>query len=254
MKRRPEPGSVEATTGPLIVVASLVLVLFAGAVCQELLPERRVSAWIIVGAAVGMSFCVLYLVGGHRWANYFAFPLLFFIIAVPWPSRLEVPVIETLSKANAVISTGIANLMGIPAIRVGTLIQTGTGLVGIDDACSGIRSFQSSVMIALFLGELFSYGFFRRILFLGSGVMLAFLCNVVRTTYLVRVCDQQGNDAVSANHDPAGFTILAVTLAGLLVLAWLFRPRRRKSASKGTEPEGGTGNSERISSQMRYAK
>jgi len=55
-----------------------------------------------------------------------------------------------------------------------------------------------------FLGELFRYSFFRRLFFLLSGVALAFGCNVVRTTYLVRVCDLKGEGAVSTAHDAAG--------------------------------------------------
>ena len=87
-------------------------------------------------------------------------------------------------------------------------------------------------MVALFLGELFRYSFFRRIFFLLSGVALAFACNVVRTTYLVRVCDLKGKEAVNLSHDPAGFTILGITLAGLLVVAWLFRTRKRSDVKR----------------------
>jgi exosortase/archaeosortase family protein len=105
------------------------------------------------------------------------------------------------------------------------LIETGPGLVGVDEACSGIRSFQASVMVALFLGELFSYSILRRGVLLFSAVVLAFACNVIRTTYLVRVADLRGIAAVNLRHDQAGFAILGITLVGLLVLAWLLRHR-----------------------------
>ena len=39
----------------------------------------------------------------------------------------------------------------------------------------------------------------------------------------MRIYDLKGEAALKQAHDPAGFTILAITLAGLLVLAWLFR-------------------------------
>jgi exosortase/archaeosortase family protein len=140
---------------------------------------------------------------------------------------MELPVIDHLSRLNAVLSTWLANLLGSPAIRKGVLIETGSGLVGIDNACSGIRSFQATVMISLFLGELFRYGLLRRLFFLGSGLLLSFACNVARTTFLVRVCDLKGNGAVDSQHDPAGFAILGITLTGLLALAWLVRPKAR---------------------------
>jgi len=122
-------------------------------------------------------------------------------------------------------------------MRHGALIETGAGLVGVDEACSGIRSFQASVMMALFLGELFRYGFFRRLFLLVGAVAFAFSCNVVRTTYLVRTCDLKGLSAVNLHHDQAGFAILGVTLAGLLVLAWLLRPRKRRQTPGTTTPE-----------------
>ena len=69
------------------------------------------------------------------------------------------------------------------AMTPGVVIETGAGPVGVDTACSGIRSFQASVMVGLFLGELFRYGFLRRMILLLGGIGVAFLCNVVRTTW-----------------------------------------------------------------------
>jgi exosortase len=237
-KHRPAPELLEASTGPLIVFAVLALTLLPSCLCLEVIPYWRFAGWAFAGAVVGLTFCALYLIGGRSWVHHFAFPLLFFLIAVPWPTRLEAPLIDKLSHLNAALSTWAANVLGTPAIRQGVVIRTGAGLVGVDEACSGIRSFQAAVMVALFLGELFRYAFFRRLFFLLSGVALAFGCNVVRTTYLVRICDLKGKAAINLAHDPAGFTILAITLAGLLLLAWFLRPRERsESSSKRSQAE-----------------
>ena len=226
-KQRPAREPVEASTGPVIVWGVLALTLLPTCLFLEVIPYSRFAAWPFAGSIIGITFCALYLIGGRSWVHHFAFPLLFFLIAVPWPSRIELPLIGTMSHLNAAVSTWAANLLGTPAIRQGLVIQTGAGMAGVDEACSGIRSFQATVMVALFLGELFRYAFFRRIFFLFSGVALAFGCNVVRTTYLVRICDLKGEAALKQAHDPAGFTILAITLAGLLVLAWLFRGKAK---------------------------
>jgi exosortase len=238
-KHRPAPELLEASTGPLIVFAVLALTLLPSCLFLEVIPFWRFASWAFAGAIVGITFCALYLIGGRSWVHHFAFPLLFFLVAVPWPSRLEVPLIAKMSHLNAALSTWAANWLGTPAIRQGVVIQTGGGMAGVDEACSGIRSFQATVMVALFLGELFRYTFFRRIFFLLSGSVLAFGCNVVRTTYLVRICDLKGKDAVNQAHDPAGFTILAITLAGLLVLAWFLRPKERSEGSGQRARAGG---------------
>jgi exosortase len=229
-KSRPAPEPLDVTAGPTIVWGLFALTILPSCLFLEVIPAWRFAGWMFGGAIMGITFCALYLIGGRRWVHHFAFALLFFLIAVPWPSRLEEPLITKLSHLNAALSTWAANWLGTPAIRNGVVIQTGAGIVGIDEACSGIRSFQAAVMVALFFGELFRYGLFRRLFFLVCGAGLAFGCNVVRTTYLVRVCDLKGMTAVNLYHDPAGFTILAITLAGLLLLAWLFRPPKPSQA------------------------
>jgi exosortase len=243
-QHRPPPQPFAASTGLLITWGVLALTLLPSCLFLEVIPYWRFAGWGFAGAIIGITFCALYLIGGRSWVHHFAFPLLFFLIAVPWPTRIEVPLIEKLSHLNAAVSTWAANLLGTPAIRQGVVIQTGAGMVGIDDACSGIRSFQAAAMVALFLGELFRYAFSRRLFFLLSGATLAFGCNVVRTTYLVRICDLKGKSVLNLAHDPAGFTILGITLAGLLVLAWLFRGKteilkteKLKAAESAAEAE-----------------
>lgn len=234
---RPARDVSRPAGGTYFLLALFGLALLPAALALEVMPEWRFAGWALALPLVGITVIGLYLLGGRRWSRHFLFPVLFFLIAVPWPTRMELPLIDRLSHLNAAGSTLAANLLGTPAVRQGTLIETGAGLVGIDDACSGIRSFQASVMVALFLGELFGYGFFKRLIFLAGGAALALGCNLVRTTYLVRISDLHGLGAVKLHHDQAGFVILGVTLAGLLVLAWLLRKRGHRSDDDDL-PEG----------------
>ena len=105
------------------------------------------------------------------------------------------------------------------------MIETGAGTVGVDTACSGIRSLQTTLMVALFLGELFQYPRWRRGLLILSAVGLTLIGNVARTTWLIRICDAQGTTGVQLHHDEAGLTVLGITLTGLLLLAWGLRPK-----------------------------
>ena len=237
-KCRPAPDKSYPASGTFLLLGAFGLVLLPGALFLEVIPFWRFAGWIFACSMAGITITGFYFWGGRSWSRHFLFPILFFLIAVPWPTRLEGPLIDRLSHLNAAVSVHTANFMGTPAMRHGTVIETASGLVGVDNACSGIRSFQASVMVALFLGELFSYTFLRRMLFLFGGVGLAFACNVVRTTYLVRTCDLHGLAAVNLRHDEAGFTILCVTLAGLLVLAWLLRPRKSRRRHDDRPAEG----------------
>ncbi len=222
---RPAPQPAAPGKPARWLLALCGLGLFLGALALEVIPAWRFAGWIFAGSTVGVTLLGLRLLGGGGWVRHFSFPVLFFLVAVPWPTRLEAPLIAWLSEANAALSTELSGLLGSPCIRHGTTIETGAGVVGVEDACSGIRSLQSTVMVALFLGELFRYSLLRRAALLLGGMALALSCNIVRTTYLVRTADLHGLAAVKENHDQAGFAILGVTLAGLLVLVWAIRPR-----------------------------
>jgi exosortase len=225
---RPPRDVVHPADGTLLLLVACALCVSIGTLFLEVIPNWRFAGWIFVVPIVIVTITGCYFLGGRSWARHFAFPIVFFLVAVPWPTRFEQALVDTLSDFNASISVIASNLLGVVAMQHGRLIETGGGFVGVDDACSGIRSFQSSVMVALFLGELFRYSIARRLLLLFSAVAFAFACNVVRTTYLVCTCDLKGLEAVNLRHDEAGFTILGVTLAGLLVVTWLVRPRKRR--------------------------
>lgn len=229
-KRRPARTEPEAALGPVIISAFCCFGVALTALLIQIVPGQRFPAWIMGLSAIGMTLAALYTAGGRLWVRHFSFPVLFFLIAVPWPGRVEAPLIGALSHLNAAISAFAANMLGSPAIREGVIIRVGAGLVGVDEACSGIRSLQASIMVALFLGELLRLSLLRRLVFLGSAVGVAMMCNAVRTTYLVRTCDLHGVAALNVNHDAAAFVILGVTLAALLALSWVFS--RNKAADE----------------------
>jgi len=95
------------------------------------------------------------------------------------------------------------------------LIEVKTGLLGIDEACSGIRSLQASVMVSLLLGELYRASFQRRALFVLTGILIAFFCNVGRTFFLSWTAATQGVESVPRWHDWAGNVELGICFLAL---------------------------------------
>jgi hypothetical protein len=90
--------------------------------------------------AVVISLCALHLAGGAPWSRHFAFPVLFFLVATPWPVQLEQLVVQSLMRADTAITIQILNLIGTLAVQHGNVIELSAGPVGIDDACTGVRS------------------------------------------------------------------------------------------------------------------
>jgi exosortase len=226
-RRWPSRPPARAWRGRLFLVSLLVLgtvVIIAVRFVAEANPDWRLLSWIFALAAVALSFAALTLLGGSGWVRHFAFPVFFTLVAVPWPTSLEQMITQDLMRAVTAINVFGLNLVGIPALQRGNVIEVASGLIGIEEACSGVRSLQATLMISLFLGELYSFDIARRALLVSLGAILAFGCNLVRTAILVWVGANRGVDAIHGWHDPAGFSILIVCLAGLWLLSlWLGR-------------------------------
>jgi exosortase len=182
-------------------------------------PDWRLIAWGLAIETVALSLCVIYFVGGTSWLRHFGFSVCLILTAVPWPGDLEEPVVHALTQASTVVTVAALNLFQITAVQHGNLVELKTGLVGIDEACSGIRSLQAALMMSLFLGELYRTSVRRRCGLVMCAVVIAFLCNATRTFLLTAVASKQGLEAMTTWHDPFGYAIVTVCFLCIWVIA-----------------------------------
>lgn len=172
-----------------------------------------IFAGIALLGAWGLAGCA-----GVRWVRG---PLLLLVSVLPVPSMVENAVILPLRTVWASLAAEISNLCGLPALAYGTSVRLGSGWVGIDEACGGIRSLQACVMIALFFGEWYRFRWGRRLALIGVGVAAALLGNFGRVLYL-SLRAGAGIRAVESAHDLAGWLAMAASLAltGWLACRW----------------------------------
>src|SRR5438309_8140416 len=182
-------------------------------------PDWRPLSWLHAIAVVTITLALLWSIGGKPWLRHFAFPILFTLVAVPWVSPLEEPIVQGLMRVVAAIASEVVALFGIPAHLEGNLIRIPGGLVGVNEACSGVRSLQTSLMIGLLFGELKRLSIFRRIVLVAVAGAIAFVGNCIRAFSLVWVAASQNLTAVSRWHDLAGYGIVAAVFIGTLVAA-----------------------------------
>ncbi len=180
-------------------------------------PDWRPLGYIFAFQAIFLTWLGIYMAAGWKVAWHFAFPIAFFVVAVPWPRPIDAPLMDYLMQKNAAIAIEGLLWDGIAAMRKGNLVMLPTGTVGVDEACSGIRSLQGTLMLALFLGELQRLGLWRRIALVGAGIILALITNSVRTFLLARVAGVRGTEHVESWHDSAGLSILVINF----VFLWL---------------------------------
>ena len=184
-------------------------------------PEWRPLAWVHAAAVVTLTLLLIWYAGGKLWLRHFAFPVAFIFVAVPWVTPVETPVIQGLMRTVARVAAETAMLIGIPAQVQGNLIRVSTGLVGVNEACSGIRSLQTSLMIGLLFGELKRFSVLRRVLLVAGAVAIALFANFLRAVFLVAVAATKNISEVTRWHDIAGYTIVALVFVGTMGLAYL---------------------------------
>jgi exosortase len=205
-------------------------------------PDWRPLGWVHTGAVAGFTLIYIWSVGGKPWLRHFAFPVGFFFVAVPWISPIEEPIVQGLMRIVAAVAAETLSLFGIPAQLEGNLIRVHNGLVGVNEACSGVRSLQTSIMIGLLFGELKRLSILRRIGLVVAAVAIALLANFARAFFLVWIAASKGLTDVGRWHDLAGYLIVAAVFGGSLLLANAFA--RSKAKSRKAKVENGAAKTE----------
>jgi len=166
------------------------------------------------------------LLGGGRWAAHFVFPVGFILTALTWPAMARGGLFGLLAPFNAGVAAELVSAGGHPAVATGNVIEVAGGLVGVDEACSGLRSVQAAVMLGCFFGEFYLLGAARRISLVLGALGLALVGNLARTTFLAWQAAAHGLAATEHWHDLAGGIVLLVVLAGAAAMAaWCARGR-----------------------------
>ena len=194
------------------VVALLVWILEFS---REQVWHQQLVLWTICVLTAGATLTFLAATGGRRLATTLAFPVLFFLTAVPWPPRLEQPITSTLMQWVALATTELLHWLSIQAQASGGAIALHDGIVGVTEACSGIRSLQAGIMFGLAMGEWFILSTARRSALVGIAVVVAFATNLGRTLLLALHADRHGVASVESVHDMIGnimITTLIVTI------------------------------------------
>ena len=196
---------------PLVLVAELY---------RHAMARGPASATALSLGTICFIRAAILLQWGPQTLRHFRFPILFALIAVPLPGIFWNPIVLGLKGLVTFVNVELLNLLGIPAQQQGSVIELPNCRVGIDEACSGIRSLQSSLMMALFIGDQSLRQPVLRWLLVGGAVGWAVVGNVGRSLYLSLTAHWHGTEALEAVHDTAGWSVLWVTLVGLGAMAW----------------------------------
>lgn len=183
------------------------------------------------------------------------FPALAWMVSAPMLLMFETRVKPVLLEWVVRIVSGVFDLLGFSVRREASVLILPHGEVGVADACSGIRSLTACLFAGSFLSAVFLDKFWKKIALLVMSAILAFGMNIVRSLfltgwayrynaanfsaldadfslhpeYLMDTAEQRAAAAAGQAvknpafhfftvHDFAGYAVLGLTLAGLLLL------------------------------------
>jgi exosortase/archaeosortase family protein len=96
-----------------------------------------------------------------------------------------------------------------------------SGLVGVNEACSGVRSLQTALMIGLLFGELKRLSIWRRVVLVAGAIAIALTANLCRAVFLVWIAATKNISEVDRWHTVAGYAIVGLVFVGTVILAAL---------------------------------
>lgn len=220
----PMPGDGRGISGlVLFFIGLLVLVQFPAKVIFEANADWRLILWSQALGVLVVTLLVLYRWGGFRWTVHFGMPFVFFLTSIPWPRWLEDQLVIHLMEVVATATVEAVNLLGYYAKQSGNIITLKNGVVSVEEACSGVRSFQSTIMGAIFLGELLRFVVGWRIFLIVAGAACAVFFNFCRTLTLTIISAEHGGEVMDRWHDPAGYMVFVFSMASLALLCLFIR-------------------------------
>jgi hypothetical protein len=115
----------------ILFFAALAFLWLPTRLLEEANPEWRMISWLLALETIGLTLVAIALRSGLPRVAQLAFPICFFLVAVPWPTFIESPLIQLLTNICASATVEVVGWLGIPALQHGNIIEVATGPVPI---------------------------------------------------------------------------------------------------------------------------
>lgn len=150
---------------------------------------------------------------GRQRLKSLAFPLLLLATMVPMPVIVYNQLAQPLQLFASAVSTRIAQAVGVSIFQEGNVIQLANTTLGVEEACSGLRSLSALIVMALLLGFLVCTRIRTRVSLLVLAVPIAILVNVIRVAGTAILADYSPELAMGFYHTFSGWLIFLLGIA-----------------------------------------
>mgnify|MGYP003393261258 CR=1 FL=1 len=194
-----------------LAVIALGLMLYVVGELSTLFIVLHFSLWMVI---VGLAITLL----GIRGAKVIAFPLGYFLTAIPLPTFIIANLSSQLQLWSSSLGVGCLQLVGVMAFREGNVIDLGPVQLQVVEACSGIRYLLPLTSLALLCAYLFKDRMWKRVVLVLSAIPISILINGFRIGMIGVLVELYGKGAAEGfYHLFEGWVIFMVSL-GLLIL------------------------------------
>jgi exosortase len=186
----------------------------------------------------------------ERWqlALIFLFPAVIWMLSVPMFGAIDKIIRTFLMNKVAIVVYHCFDLLGFAVVREGSVLKLPLGDVGVEDACSGIRSLTACLFAGSFLGAVYFEQFWKKAFLVGTAMLFAFINNIFRSLFLTAWAYAKGPDGLEGHvelfgidmgnvHDFTGWVVLGLTVLCLLLLVKLFSIRLEYDLPEEKEQE-----------------
>lgn len=193
----------------LVVLGLFELLL--GVLGADLFLQRTSFVLLIAG--------VIWTLLGRAFLRELKFVLFVLLLAIPLPTIVFNRITFPLQLRASELASGLLQLVGVPVLRDGNIIQLPAMPLEVAEACSGIRSLMSLFTVAVIYGYFLERRTWRRTVLALSAVPIAVAANVVRI-FGTGLCVQYWNPdkALGFFHEFSGWLMFLVSLACLYLV------------------------------------
>jgi exosortase len=195
----------------IVLIAASIGLFLAGLFGAELF-FTRIS---LIGVLAGV---VLY-VWGREHLRILAFPIAFLLLMVPLPVIIFNQIAFPLQLLASRVGETAISLAGIPVLREGNVLQLPSRTLEVAEACSGIRSLVSLIMVAIVLGYFTERSVARRLLIALAAIPIAIVANAARVAGTGLASELVSPAAAEGFlHTFSGWLLFVVAFLGLLAV------------------------------------
>jgi exosortase len=182
---------------------------------------------------------ILLVLGGTGLIRQLALPLLLLPFMIPLPTVVYNQITFPLQLFASAVAERSLEVLNIPVLRDGNILELASQKLSVAEACSGIRSLLSLSFLSVVYAYFFDRKVWMRWVLLIATVPIAIIANSARVTLTGVFSEIDPSLAEGFFHEAEGWVIFVVALIMLaithLLLNWVYR-RFRREPDSSTEP------------------